>query len=110
MAAPLASAGERWRSGGVRFGRGVLLSMLALGIVGSGCTHAPWHPFRGWRTWRRGSVVLYTDTLYEQQQALEWLVGSTEILQATFFRHVNVTPGALLDLPSADGRRILGHY
>ena len=87
----------------------LLLAFVGHVLVLAGCTHAPWHPFRGWRAWKEGNVVLYTDTLFEQQQALEWMVGASEILQATFFRHVRLPPVEVLYVqPGNDSRFIDG--
>ena len=79
-----------------RTGRAGLLVGLALGIAG--CTHLPWRPYSGWQAWRSDNLVLYSDTLFEQQQAFDWLVSSAEILQRTFFNHVRVPPAEVVYL------------
>ena len=65
---------------------------LGLTLAASGCTHLPWNPYRGWRAWSGHNVLLYTDTLYEHELALEYLDASFMLLQHTFFRQFPVPP------------------
>jgi hypothetical protein len=65
-----------------------LLPLLAV----ASCTHAPWHPYRGWMAVRDENVVLYTDTLVEHRAALDWMVAISEAYQRTFFRDLPVRP------------------
>jgi hypothetical protein len=92
-------------------GRAFAVGLLVLSV--GGCTHAPWNPYRGWRAWRSGDVVLYTDTLFEQRQALGWIVDTSRILERTFFRHLNprplrvlyIQPGNTSPFVQADGAK-----
>jgi hypothetical protein len=65
---------------------------VLLALVATGCTHLPWHPYRGWRVLAGEHVVLYTDTLKEHELAYEYLVDSFQVLQRTFFHGMTVPP------------------
>jgi hypothetical protein len=65
---------------------------FALLLLVAGCAHAPWHPYRGWVALRDDGVVLYTDTLVEHSDALDWMVGISEAYRRTFFRDRRVEP------------------
>jgi hypothetical protein len=70
--------------------RRALVALLALAAIG--CTHLPWHPYRGWQVLAGEHVVLYTDTLKEHELAYQYLVDSYEVLQRTFFRNTPAPP------------------
>jgi hypothetical protein len=97
---PFPSAGHGMRS--------ISMGLLVLAFLSlAGCTHAPWRPYAGWQSWRSHNVVMYADTLYEQQEAFDWLVSSAEILQRTFFTHVRVPAAEVLYVhPGNDSRFI----
>jgi hypothetical protein len=75
--------------------------LLAL-ILLAGCTHLPWHPYRGWRVWQTPNVAVYTDTITQYEPALEWLDAAYGVYKGTFFNDFTVPPAQVLYL-SSDG-------
>ena len=81
---------------------GGLLVALLLEIT-SGCTHAPWNPYRGWRAWKTNNVTVYADTVTAPSLTLDQLEDSYQILEASFFRGFDVPPVEVLEIdPAAD--------
>jgi uncharacterized protein (DUF433 family) len=76
----------------------VVFVALALG----GCTHMPWNPHRGWRSWKTANITIYTDTISEYEPALEWLDVAFLAYQSTFFKEYRIPPAQVLYM-SAEG-------
>jgi hypothetical protein len=77
--------------------------LLLLALAAGACAHAPWHPYRGWRAWRGEKVVLYTGGLQGHELALQYLDGSFDLFQRSFFRDVKVPPIEAFYLDPDDG-------
>lgn len=77
--------------------RALLLTAL---ILAAGCTHLPWKPYRGWRSWKTSNITLHTDTISQHEPALEWLESVYGVYQGTFFRDYKVPPAEVLYLSS----------
>jgi hypothetical protein len=64
-----------------------------------GCTHLPWHPYRGWRVFAGDHVVLYADTLSEHQLTYQYLHDSFDLMQRTFFHQMPVPALTAIYIP-----------
>lgn len=85
-----------------RAARGALAAFLLAGWA-SGCTHAPWHPYRGWRAWKTANVTVYADTVTAPSLTQQWMEDSYQVLEATFFAGYDVPPVEVIEVqPGAD--------
>lgn len=72
---------------------------LAIVVATVGCTHLPWRPYRGWRSYQSNEITLYANTLVEHDLALEYLRLAYDVYKGTFFQHAEVPSVEALYLP-----------
>lgn len=68
-----------------------LAAVLAVSAI-AGCTHLPWKPHRGWRSWKAADVTVHTDTISQYEPALEWMQTGFTVYKETFFKGYQIPP------------------
>jgi hypothetical protein len=66
--------------------------LMVVALVLTGCTHLPWKPYQGWRSWKAADVTVHTDTISQYEPALEWLQTGFTVYQETFFKPWKIPP------------------
>jgi hypothetical protein len=75
----------------------------------SGCTHAPWHPYRGWRAWKTANVTVYADTISAPTLTQQWMEETYQVFEASFFRGFDVPTVEVIEVqPGADSPFVTG--
>lgn len=74
--------------------------LVAALLLAAGCTHLPWKPHSGWRSWKTADITIHTDTISQYGPALEWLQTGFTVYQETFFKGYQIPPVQALYLSS----------
>ncbi len=77
---------------------------------GTGCVHAPWNPYGGWRVARTKHFAMYTDTRYIYGRTLEPLEIAYAALASSLFKNTPIAPVEVLFLEHDKFVGMLGHY
>lgn len=66
-----------------------------------GCTHAPWHPHRGWKAYKTANVTVYADTVGEPSLTLQYMEEAYQAFEGTFFTGFDIPPVEVIEMREA---------